>query len=98
MKSMALLLGCAPWACLTGESGVFCKPLSASRRVGDRETVLEAVPFTGHKAGQPTHYPVICSVPDIPMTAIIKEKFRAATLFHGVLCLEQSERNGYNYE
>lgn len=51
------------------------------------------------KTGQPTHLAVICSVPDIPMERIIKRKPpRHNLLFHGVLCLERSERNGYKNE
>ena len=65
--------------------------------------VLEKVSYTYKNTvirqfGQPTHLPVICSVPDIPMTIIIKKKLKVAKLFHGVLCLERSERNGYKDE
>lgn len=63
--------------------------------------VLEKASYTYkntviQKTGQPTHLAVICSVPLIPMARIIKRKpLRHNLLFHGVLCLERSERNGY---
>jgi len=66
--------------------------------------VLEKASYTYkntviQKTGQPTHLAVICSVPLIPMARIIKRKpLRHNLLFHGVLCLERSERNGYKNE
>ena len=50
------------------------------------------------QAGQPTHLPVICSIPGSLLRRIIKKKYVQANHFHCVLCLERSERNGYKYE
>lgn len=64
--------------------------------------VLEKADYTYkyaviRQAGQPTHLPVICSIPGSLLRRIIKKKYVQANHFHCVLCLERSERNGYKY-
>lgn len=46
------------------------------------------------QAGQPTHLPVICSIPGSLQTKIITRKYAQGNHFHNVLCL--SEAKGMN--